>query len=72
MNLNEIVLKNIQFYRNVRGYSQSYMGLMLGIGQKTYQRVEKGKSKLTILRLEKILKILDLNPNDVFKRNFEL
>ncbi len=53
------ILMNIILERTKKGYSQEYMAEKLGIVQKTYCKLEKGRTKLSIERLEEIALILE-------------
>ncbi len=37
-----------------KGYSQEYMAAKLGLSQSAYSKIERGKTKLTIERLERL------------------
>ena len=52
------ILMNIILERTKKGYSQEYMAERLGIGQKTFCKLEKGHTKLSVERLKKIAFIL--------------
>ena len=52
------ILMNIILERTKKGYSQEYMAEKLGIVQKTYCKIEKGRTKLSVERLEEIALIL--------------
>jgi len=54
-------IKKIKLLRLEKEYTQSYMGSLLDISQRTYGKLENGKIKLTVTRLEKISKILAVN-----------
>lgn len=52
--------RRIKAIRNLRGYSQDYVALKLGVAQQTYSAFEKkvsDKSIYTILRLAEILEV---------------
>lgn len=62
MKLNpKIILKNIRFERLRKGYSQEVMAEMLGISQNAYSKMERGKTKLSISRLQNITHILGVS-----------
>lgn len=44
------ILMNIILERTKKGYSQEYMAERLGIGQKTFCKLEKGHTKLSVER----------------------
>lgn len=49
-----LVLKRIRTARNEKGYSQDYVGERLGIGQRSYHRLENGK---TLIKIETIFRL---------------
>ena len=55
--VNEI-LKAIRLRRQQLRYSKEYLGFKLGITQKSYCKIEKGESKLTVETLFKLCQIL--------------
>ncbi|MFY0603315.1 MAG: helix-turn-helix transcriptional regulator [Flavobacteriaceae bacterium] len=53
----EIIRERIRFCRLKKGYSQDYMGHLLGTSQYAYNKMENGHTKLqisTLLKLEAI------------------
>lgn len=54
------VRDRIRKIRQLREYSQEYMGEQLGITQKGYSAIETGEAPLTLERLEKIAEILEI------------
>ncbi|HRN36591.1 MAG TPA: helix-turn-helix transcriptional regulator [Flavobacteriales bacterium] len=60
--LQERITDMVRQVRVQRGYSQEYMAVQLGMsGQRPYSRIETGATKLTIDRLDAILKVLDIS-----------
>lgn len=56
-------LENIRFERIKKGYTQDYMAIQLGIEQRTYSKLENGHIKLSVQRLKRIAKILQVKPS---------
>lgn len=52
----------IRKIRGQKGFSQEYMASQLGVSQRTYGRLEAGKSKISIENLRKISEVLDVDP----------
>lgn len=48
-----------------KGLSQEYIALELNISQKAYSNIENGKVCLNTVKLNKISKILDINPSKI-------
>ena len=48
--------------RELRNYSQEYMAEKLGISQEAYSRLETGKTKLDLQRMNNIASILEIDP----------
>lgn len=55
------VRNRIRKIRQLREYSQEYMGEQLGITQKGYSAIETGETTLTIERLSEIAKVLEID-----------
>lgn len=55
------VRNRIRKIRQLRDYSQEYMGEQLGITQKGYSAIETGETTLTIERLSDIAKVLEID-----------
>ena len=56
--MNKVGIK-IRQLRELKGYSQEYMAVELGIAQSTYARLEQDDSRINITRLQCIANILD-------------
>ncbi|MBK8502552.1 MAG: helix-turn-helix transcriptional regulator [Saprospiraceae bacterium] len=54
------IQETIRQYRIVRGYSQEYVAHQLDISQKAYSKIERGETKLTIDRLLKLSRIMEI------------
>jgi len=48
--------------REIRNYSQEYMAEKLGISQEAYSRLETGKTKMDLQRMNNIASILEIDP----------
>jgi len=59
------ILQKIIDIRNIKGFSQEYVANELNISTATYQKVEKGDTKLSVERLSQIAEILQ-TPVDRF------
>jgi transcriptional regulator with XRE-family HTH domain len=57
----DIINRKLKNARLTKGFTQDYMGEVIGVTQKQYSRIENGDSPLTITYLEKICKELDLS-----------
>ncbi len=57
----KLVTQKIKAFREMRGYSQEYMGVQLGMSTTSYQELEDGKHKLDVGRLDKIAEVLHVD-----------
>ena len=57
----EKVRKRIRSLRLEKEYTQDYVGDRLGISQKSYHRLENGKSQLKVKTLLKLSTILEVD-----------
>lgn len=53
--------------RQVKGYSQEYVAIQLGISKRTYVNIENNKSKLDLEKFILLAVVLDINPLDLFQ-----
>lgn len=53
----------MRILRESKGYSQEYVGSMLGIEQNTYSKLESGQIRLTVDRISKLAKLYDVTPD---------
>lgn len=60
------ILMNIMLARTKKGYSQEYMAEKLSIVQKSYGKIENGKTKLSVTRLKEIALILEIDIPNLF------
>lgn len=58
---------NIRKARERKGFSQEYMANVLEISQASYARLENEDTKITVDRLKRIAKILEMNIIDFFE-----
>jgi transcriptional regulator with XRE-family HTH domain len=63
----EKYLKNIKKFKQIKGFSNYYMGTELDITPQAYDKIEKGQTKLTVDRLFKIAEILDISILEIFE-----
>ncbi|MBC7912908.1 MAG: helix-turn-helix transcriptional regulator [Pyrinomonadaceae bacterium] len=59
--------KKIRLLRLEREYSQSYMAYRLQISQKSFSKIENGKTALTVKRLYDISNILEVSIEQLVK-----
>lgn len=59
----------IRKIRNIRGYSQEYMGSRLHMSQNNYSRIELDQINLTLKTLGDIASVLDISTQDIL--NFQ-
>lgn len=57
----------IKHLRELRNYTQEYIGHVLGLSQRAYSAIENGKTQLTIERLHEICQILNVSIADVLE-----
>ncbi len=58
--------KKIQQLRKIKGYSQEVFAEKIGIATNTLSSIETGNAFMTASTLEKILEILNIQPNELF------
>ena len=63
--MKETTIDKIKNLRFKKGYSQSYMGMLLEISQRAYSKIESGHTKLTLERLRLIATILEIEVNEL-------
>ena len=59
------LLKRIKEEREKRGISQHEFAKRVGLSQSAYQKIEKGKTGLTIFRFYKIAQVLGVYPKNL-------
>lgn len=57
------ILKKIKETRELKGITQLELANSLEISLVSYSKIERGETKLTINHIERIAKVLDVNPN---------
>lgn len=57
--------KNIRKIREIKGISQEYIAIQLGISTRAYSKIETGETQLTINRLVEISKIIGVTPQEI-------
>ena len=62
------VRKRIRSLRLEKEYTQDYIGERLGVNQRTYHRLENGKSQLKVETLIKLATILEVNTKYFFEK----
>lgn len=67
MDIKKLLGKRIKQYRILRGYSQEKFSELLNISQRTLSGIECGSNFLTSNTLEKILEVLKIGPDELFK-----
>lgn len=63
------IISRIRTLREMKGFSQEYMAEKMNISQKTYSRLESGKTKLDCERLKKISTLLETSPNYILENS---
>ena len=75
MNIKEQIGKRLKELRNKRNLTQSKFSEMINIEQNTLSCIENGKNFFTAETLENIIKILEIEPQDILTfdhhRSFE-
>ncbi|MBC7863810.1 MAG: helix-turn-helix transcriptional regulator [Bacteroidia bacterium] len=52
--------------RILKGYSQEYVGLKLGITQNYYSKIERKQCKISVEMLLSLCNLLDIKPAELF------
>lgn len=58
--------KKIRVVRQVKGFSQEYMAMRLGISQNAYSKMERGKIFMRPERIQRIAEIFEMPPTAIF------
>ena len=66
------LIEKIRFLRKINDFSQEFMAFELGISQPAYSKLERGETKLTISRLQKIAFILGFSTAELMNNNMEV
>ena len=62
-----IIGRKIRIVRQLKGYSQEYMAMRLGISQNAYSKLERGKIRLKNQRVIEISGILEIPTYNLLK-----
>lgn len=57
--------RKIRVVRRLKGYSQEYMAIKMGISQNAYSKMERGKIRLAPERILNISKLLGMEPYNI-------
>ena len=63
--MNDIIAKNIKKYRELKGFSQEYMAHQLSVNQSTYAKMENSSTKITIVKLFSVAKLLETDVSEI-------
>lgn len=69
MNVTQNLSNKIKLLREVHNYTQEYVAGVLDISQNTYSLLEKGETKLTIDRLDKLAQLYKMDVVDLIQSN---
>lgn len=61
--------EKIRKIRNIRGYSQEYMGTRLRMSQNNYSRIELDQINITLRTLDEISRILEVSTQEILEFN---
>ncbi|MCC9065696.1 helix-turn-helix domain-containing protein [Flavobacterium piscisymbiosum] len=61
--------EKIRKIRIIKGYSQEYIADLLEISQSAYSDIERGKTKINLVRLKKVALIFELEVNYIMDFN---
>lgn len=67
-----IIGQRIKKLREEKGITQEAMALQLDVTQSNYGRLEKDDRRLNVVKLLKIVRILDVNVNYLFKEVYDI
>ena len=56
---------NIAMVRKIRGLTQAYVAVQIGVSRPKYIEIEKGQKELTVSQLEKLKTVLDASFEDL-------
>ena len=69
MNIQQKLASKMKLLREIHNFTQEYVAGELEISQNTYSLIEKGETKLTIDRLEKLAKLYNMDLVDLIRLN---
>jgi len=65
--MNQSIYKNIKIIRELKNFTREYVADSLGMSTSGYGKIERGEVDLTITKLIKIAKVLEVDVNYIFK-----
>ncbi len=71
MNLKEIFGKNVKYYRFKMNYTQERLAALVGTSPKYISRIELGKHNPSLLMIDRIARVLEVEPSMLFVRSNE-
>jgi transcriptional regulator with XRE-family HTH domain len=69
MNTEQQLASKIKLLREVHNFTQDYVAEFIDVAQNTYSLMEKGETKLTVDRLEKLAKLYKMELVDLIRLN---
>lgn len=66
MNLKETFGKNVKYYRFKMNYTQEHLAALVGTSPKYISRIELGKHNPSLLMIDRIAKVLEVDPSVLF------
>ena len=66
MNIKKLLGKRIKEFRKSKGFTQEYVAEQIGIESTSISNIENGKYYPTAENLERIIKVLNISPQDLF------
>lgn len=67
MTLNRQLSNKIRILREINNYTQKYVANILEISQNTYSMIERGETRLTMERLEKLASLYNVNLSELLE-----
>lgn len=52
--------------------SQEYIALRLGISQCAYSKLERGDTRMTLDKLDQLLKVFEMDLSDLLRNDFKI
>ncbi len=69
MSTQELIASKIRILREVHNYTQEHIANALDISQNTYSLIERGETKLTVDRLERLANLYQMELIDLIRMN---
>lgn len=66
MTLTKEIGAKLKKVREIKGYSQEYVSIALEMSHRNYHRIENGEIDIKLSFLERVCKVLDVEPLQVF------